>query len=83
MSDQVFQIELPDGRVVGIQAENANQAAMGARALVAREKGEAQGKGGIIDNMGRSLARGASLGFADEFSAAARSEEHTSELQSH
>ncbi len=73
MSD-VFQIQLPDGRTVGIQASSPEEAAQGAKNILAREKGEAQGKqGGVlpyIDNLVRQAANGITFGFADEISSA-------------
>lgn len=72
MSD-VFHIELPDGRVVGIEASSPQEAAQGARNIVAREKGEKAGTAGgagYVDNLVRSGARGASFGLADEIAAA-------------
>jgi hypothetical protein len=69
MSGQVFQIELPDGRVVGIQASSPEEAAKGAKNVMMREKGEAKGKQGGVDNFMRSVARGQSFGLADETAA--------------
>ena len=71
---EVFQIQLPDGRVVGIQANSPEEAATGARNIVAREKGEAQGKeGGFlshVDNLVRQAANGITFGYADELASA-------------
>jgi len=68
---EVFNIQLPDGRVVGIQANSPEEAAQGAKNILMREGRTKEGKSGGVDNFGRSLARGASLGFADEFAAGA------------
>jgi hypothetical protein len=68
---EVFNIQLPDGRVVGIQANSPVEAAQGAKNIMMREGRTTEGKGGGVDNFGRALARGASLGFADEFAAGA------------
>jgi len=70
----VFQIQLPDGRVVGIQAGSPQEAAQGARNIVAREKGEKTGKEasglGFVDNLARQAANGVTFGYADEITAA-------------
>lgn len=70
---EVFQIQLPDGRTVGIQADSPEAAAKGARSILAREKGEAQGKAGgvlpYIDNLVRQAANGATFNYADELTA--------------
>lgn len=68
--EQDFEITLPDGRTVAVQAPDRDAAMTAAKNFMMREKGETRGKAGGIDNFGRSLARGASLGFADEFAAA-------------
>lgn len=65
-----FEITLPDGRTVAVSAPDRDAAMTAAKNFMMREKGEARGKSGGIDNFGRSLARGASLGFADELAAA-------------
>lgn len=66
----VFQIQLPDGRVVGVQANSPEEAAQGARNIIAREKGSVAQD---ITNVDRSaFARGLSFGSADEIGAAFR-----------
>jgi len=71
---EVFQIQLPDGRVVGIQAGSPEEAAQGARNIVAREKGEKTGKEasglGYVDNLARQAANGITFGYGDEITSA-------------
>lgn len=65
-----FEITLPDGRTVAVSAPDREGAMLAARNFMMRDKGEALGKEGGIDNFVRSMARGAALGGADEFAAA-------------
>ncbi len=71
---EVFDIQLPDGRVVGIQANSPEEAARGAKNILAREQGEQRGKeGGVlpyVDNLVRQAANGMTFGYADEIAAA-------------
>ena len=69
-----FQIQLPDGRTVGVQANSPEEAAQGAKNILAREQGEKQGKGGgalqYVDNLVRQVANGITFGYADEIASA-------------
>lgn len=66
-----FEIALPDGRSIVVNAKDETAARQAANNFLMREKGAARGKQGGIDNFGRAVARGASMGGADEFAAAA------------
>lgn len=72
-SGGTFSIQLPDGRVVKIQAGTPEEAAKGARLMLAREEGEARAKEpGVlpyVDNLARQAAGAASMNFADEVAA--------------
>ena len=66
-----FEIALPDGRSIVVNAKDETAARQAANNFLMREKGAARGKQGGLDNFGRAVARGASMGGADEFAAAA------------
>lgn len=72
MSD-IFDIQLPDGRIIGVKANSPQEAAQGARNVLAREKGEQQGKASgvlpYVDNLVRQAANGITFGYADEIAA--------------
>lgn len=70
MSGQDYEIALPDGRSIVVTAPDEKAARTAANNFMMREKGAAKGKGGGVDNFGRSLASGATFGFADEIAAA-------------
>lgn len=67
----IFDIKLPDGRIVGIQADTPEQAAQGARNVWAREKGGELAKGNYAAGLADSFAKGQSFGVGDELGAAA------------
>lgn len=68
-----FEVALPDGRSIVVQAEHEDAAAGAARNFLMRETGEkrasAQGFG-YADNLARGFAQGATFGFGDEIAAA-------------
>lgn len=68
MSD--FEIALPDGRSIVVDAPDENAARTAAKNFLMREPRAKAGEAGGLDNFGRSLAKGASFGFADEIAAA-------------
>lgn len=68
---QDYEITLPDGRSVVVAASSPEEASSAVRNFQMREAGTKAGKEGGVDNFGRSLARGATFGLADEFAAAA------------
>lgn len=73
MSDQDFEVALPDGRTVVVQAPHAEAAASAARNYLMRETGgkRAGATGlGYVDNLARGFAQGATFGFGDEIAAA-------------
>lgn len=70
MSGQDYEIALPDGRSIVVTAPDEKAARTAANNFMMREKGAAKGKGGGVDNFVRSLASGATFGFADEIAAA-------------
>ncbi len=67
----IFDIQLPDGRIVGIQANSPEEAAQGARNVLAREKGRGDA-GNKSDALGQAVGQGAMFGFGDEATAAVR-----------
>lgn len=68
MSD--FEVTLPDGRSVVVDAPDEDGARMAARNFLMREGRGKQGAAGGVDNFVRSMAQGATLGFGDEIAAA-------------
>lgn len=70
MSD--FEVALPDGRTVSVQANSAEEAARGARNFLARESGAKEGTS-QTQAAGNAFAQGGTFGFADELAAAFRS----------
>lgn len=70
MSGQDFEVELPDGRRIVVEAADEKAAAAAANNFVMREGRSKQGKAGGVDNFVRSAAQGASFGFGDEIAAA-------------
>lgn len=68
MSD--YEITLPDGRTIAVDAPDEAGARQAAQNFLMREGRAAEGKKGGVDNFGRALARGASFGLADEIAAA-------------
>lgn len=70
MSDRDFEIALPDGRAIVVAAPDEHAARQAAHNFLMREGGTKRGEQGGVDNFVRSVARGASLGFADEVAAA-------------
>lgn len=69
MSD--YEVTLPDGRSVVVDAPDENGARMAARNFMMREGRTKQGQAGGLDNFVRSLAKVPAMGFADEIAAAA------------
>jgi hypothetical protein len=74
---EVFNIQLPDGRVVGIQANSPEEAAQGAKNILMREGGTKKateaGKAGGLENFVRSAANTLSFGSIDELKAKVQS----------
>lgn len=70
MSGQDYEITLPDGRAIVVTAPDEKAARTAANNFLMREKGTSKGKGGGVDNFARSVASGATFGFADELAAA-------------
>lgn len=70
MSGQDYEITLPDGRAIVVTAPDEKSARTAANNFLMREKGTKKGKGGGVDNFGRSVASGATFGLADEIAAA-------------
>ena len=68
MSD--FEITLPDGRVVSVNAPDRAGAMQAANNFLMREKGAERAKGGYVDNIMRQVGQGASFGLGDEIAAA-------------
>lgn len=66
-----YEIALPDGRSIVVNAADEGLARQAANNFLMREKGAAKGKQGGLDNFGRAMARGAAMGGADEVAAAA------------
>jgi hypothetical protein len=72
---EIFNIKLPDGRVVGIQANSPEEAAQGAKNIMMREGAAAKGKadaGNYSDSLGQAFGGGVLQGAGDEVTAAVR-----------
>lgn len=68
MSD--YEVTLPDGRQIVVDATDEAAARRAASNFMMREGRANQGKAGGLDNFGRALGQGASFGFGDEIAAA-------------
>lgn len=67
----IFDIKLPDGRIIGIQANSPEEAAQGARNVLAREQGQGDARN-KSDATAQAFGQGATMGFGDEATAAVR-----------
>ena len=66
-----YNVRVAGGRMIPVTASSDDEARKMVRDILMKESAAEKGAAGGIDNFGRSLARGASFGLADEFSAAA------------